>query len=72
VPRHLEWGSGIGFGCCRESPRSSGPAHHRRCAIATLLIGYARYSTDQQDRAAHATHSPREVWLPPASTSITD
>ena len=28
------------------------PAHQRRCAMAALLIGYARCSTDQQDLTA--------------------
>ncbi len=29
-----------------------GSAHRRRCAMAALLIGYARCSTDQQDLTA--------------------
>src|SRR3954470_12982128 len=33
-------------------PRRSGPTHIRRCAMAALLIGYARCSTDQQDLTA--------------------
>src|SRR3954447_10079814 len=33
-------------------PRRSGPTHTRRCAMAALLIGYARCSTDQQDLTA--------------------
>ena len=33
----------------------SGPTHIRRCAMAALLIGYARCSTDQQDLTAQPT-----------------
>ena len=35
-----------------EPPRRGGRASHRRCAMAALLIGYARCSTDQQDLTA--------------------
>src|SRR5699024_7531702 len=31
--------------------RLAGPTHWR-CAMSTLLVGYARYSTDQQDLTA--------------------